>query len=630
MLATLCALIAVASLSWGYRIRRWIAAVLVGLAFLSVVVAEIVPHVFGDEADDWRTSLSWGGLSRSWIVTVIGVGYLSHSRAEKAARAQAGLARQRPRRHPAAGVVRVDGDHEPARDRHARVVDDFRPSRRRTCSSGRIALHGRRRIGGRGGNAPVALTPPDFYVRFAVTLLVTLVVVLAIAAIVAVAAFRRFPKFSVPHLSFPEGTSKPRAKQDENLLGIEDIVGVRRALRRETEVLRNSSRSPQTAHARSRQRASSPGSRTAASHCSRHWRSSTALALVPLTVPWIAEQIADWNMWPGVTSVAGWALGLLAIAAATYVITDAVTATDRPLGLVWDIFCFFPRAGHPFTPPCYAERSVPELGGASRSGWRPRRRRIDHVIISAHSMGAPIAIATIFSIWAGKDSSDQPGAEADVVRRGRDSGAGADRPDRAAHLRGAAPRVLRAVLPGGVRPEGARRAGHPAPAPRQPRPVGGTGARGMGPRRRQAAAGSLGAREADHRAGRTMPPGTAEAKHPGAPDPRRGPRWRPRRRRATGAGGTFWRRTDYLGFPAAGYKSGGNLIDHGASERAPREYVWMIARHNDYLGTLQYDEAIDELLAAWKAKASVGSGGLPAGRGGVRRSSFRPRTARAS
>ena len=31
----------------------------------------------------------------------------------------------------------------------------------------------------------------------------------------------------------------------------------------------------------------------------------------------------------------------------------------------------------------------------------------------------------------------------------------------------------------------------------------------------------------------------------------------------------------------------------------------MIARHNDYLGTLQYDEAIDELLAAWKAKVSV-------------------------
>lgn len=69
------------------------------------------------------------------------------------------------------------------------------------------------------------------------------------------------------------------------------------------------------------------------------------------------------------------------------------------------------------------------------------------------------------------------------------------------------------------------------------------------------------------------------------------PRWR-----------NLWRRTDYLGFPAAGYKSAGNLIDHGASERAPREYVWMIARHNDYLGTLQYDQAVDDLFRAWKAR----------------------------
>ena len=64
MLATLCALIAVASLSWGYPIRRWIAAVLVVLAFLSVVLAEIVPHLFGDESGDgWRMWLSWSAVA---------------------------------------------------------------------------------------------------------------------------------------------------------------------------------------------------------------------------------------------------------------------------------------------------------------------------------------------------------------------------------------------------------------------------------------------------------------------------------------------------------------------------------------------------------------------------------------
>ena len=36
----------------------------------------------------------------------------------------------------------------------------------------------------------------------------------------------------------------------------------------------------------------------------------------------------------------------------------------------------------------------------------------------------------------------------------------------------------------------------------------------------------------------------------------------------------------------------------------------MIARHNDYLGTLQYDEAIDELLDAWKAKRPLRRGRL--------------------
>src|SRR4029453_12977349 len=115
------------------------------------------------------------------------------------------------------------------------------------------------------------------------------------------------------------------------------------------------------------------------------------------------------------TSVAGWALGLLAIAAATYVITDAVTATDRPLGLVWDIFCFFPRAGHPLTPPCYAERAVPELRGRLEKWLETGPAPDHHVIVSGHSMGAPIPSAPLFSIWAGKDSPQQQGDGADFA-----------------------------------------------------------------------------------------------------------------------------------------------------------------------------------------------------------------------
>ena len=57
----------------------------------------------------------------------------------------------------------------------------------------------------------------------------------------------------------------------------------------------------------------------------------------------------------------------------------------------------------------------------------------------------------------------------------------------------------------------------------------------------------------------------------------------------------LWRRTDYLGFPANSYRPG-DPIDRGASERMPRTYLWSVARHNGYLGTLQYIEARSKLL----------------------------------
>ncbi|MBG6064709.1 hypothetical protein [Micromonospora ureilytica] len=66
----------------------------------------------------------------------------------------------------------------------------------------------------------------------------------------------------------------------------------------------------------------------------------------------------------------------------------------RHVGVLWDLGTFWPRAAHPFAPPCYAERAVPEL-----------TRRITYlvgrgnpVLLTAHSHGSVLAAATMLQL----------------------------------------------------------------------------------------------------------------------------------------------------------------------------------------------------------------------------------------
>ena len=89
----------------------------------------------------------------------------------------------------------------------------------------------------------------------------------------------------------------------------------------------------------------------------------------------------------GLYLAAGAAIGLLALGSA--VRRDA--AFRRPIGVLWDLSCFWPRVAHPFSPPCYAERAVPDLYERLNHYTRDDRR----ALLSGHSLGSFLAVAAI-------------------------------------------------------------------------------------------------------------------------------------------------------------------------------------------------------------------------------------------
>jgi hypothetical protein len=65
------------------------------------------------------------------------------------------------------------------------------------------------------------------------------------------------------------------------------------------------------------------------------------------------------------------------------------------IGILWDVGTFWPRAAHPFAPPCYAERAVPDLTWRI-AAWTERTD--GRVLISGHSQGSVLAAAAVWQL----------------------------------------------------------------------------------------------------------------------------------------------------------------------------------------------------------------------------------------
>lgn len=114
-------------------------------------------------------------------------------------------------------------------------------------------------------------------------------------------------------------------------------------------------------------------------------------------IPALDESVIRVAITIALPTLAGIGLLLVGLMAA-----GAASNGQRPLGIVWDVVCYLPRTGHPFGPPSYAERAVPEIAGRLY-GWLDvdERRR---AVLVAHSMGAVLAVSALALLGSSADT----------------------------------------------------------------------------------------------------------------------------------------------------------------------------------------------------------------------------------
>ncbi|GAB2614764.1 hypothetical protein GCM10027168_54200 [Streptomyces capparidis] len=107
--------------------------------------------------------------------------------------------------------------------------------------------------------------------------------------------------------------------------------------------------------------------------------------------PAAVRELVRLSQWLGSWLIGAAVLALAALGRRAY--KDA--SCRRTVGILWDVGTFWPRAAHPFAPPCYAERAVPDLTWRIVT-WtaRPGRR----LVLSGHSQGSVLAAAAAWQL----------------------------------------------------------------------------------------------------------------------------------------------------------------------------------------------------------------------------------------
>ncbi len=97
-------------------------------------------------------------------------------------------------------------------------------------------------------------------------------------------------------------------------------------------------------------------------------------------------------------AIGSWLIGLGFILFVTFgrrAYRDA--SARRTIGILWDVGTFWPRAAHPFAPPCYAERAVPDLTWRMATWTAATGGRL---VLSGHSQGSVLAAAAAWQLPA--------------------------------------------------------------------------------------------------------------------------------------------------------------------------------------------------------------------------------------